>query len=64
MNWVAIIRNRILDNLAAATVSESVKEEIVAQAIADTEAGQPFGASPEESKPETDERLRKPRIGG
>lgn len=60
MNWGQLIRDRVIPNLAA-HLSPEQKEEIIAQAIADTEAGRVFGAAPEEPKPETNERLEKLR---
>jgi hypothetical protein len=53
MNWVAMVADRIRQNLKSSPASEAIKEQIVAEAIADFE-NPPM---PEEKKSETDEPL-------
>lgn len=53
--WIAPVAERILANLEGKPLSEEQKDEIVQQAIDDTEAGRPFNfVAPEESKPKED----------
>lgn len=61
MNWIELVAARIWRNLAGAPISEAAKEEIVAQAIEDTEAGRPFGyVEPEEKKKPKTEPMTSP----
>jgi hypothetical protein len=46
MSWQELVRERILANLAGTTLSDEQKEGVVAEAIASTEAGSPFGGIP------------------
>jgi hypothetical protein len=44
MRWIEQLAARIRAHLAASPISDAAKEEIVAEAIEDTEAGRPFNA--------------------
>jgi hypothetical protein len=53
MNWAAMVADRIRQNLKWSPASEAIKEQIVAEAIAEFENP----PAPEEKKPETNEPL-------
>jgi hypothetical protein len=53
MNWIDTVANRIRQNLKWSPASEAVKEQIVAEAIAEFENPPAL----EEKKPEIDEAL-------
>jgi hypothetical protein len=53
MSWVDVVADKIRKNLKWSPASETIKEQIVAEAIAEFENPH----APEEKKPETDEPL-------